>query len=63
MSQQENWFTKQLEIASQRADALPAWARREAGLPTTGVSAPAPKTEGGPSTSQSAPAQEPNPQK
>ena len=34
MSNDPTWFQKQLDAASARADQLPDWAKREAGLPT-----------------------------
>lgn len=34
MSTDPTWFQKQLDIASERADQLPDWAKKQAGVPT-----------------------------
>ena len=34
MSTDPTWFQKQLDIASERADKLPDWAKKDAGVPT-----------------------------
>ena len=35
MTNKPTWFQKQLDAASARADKLPDWAKKEAGLPVT----------------------------
>ena len=34
MTTDPTWFQKQLDIASERADKLPDWAKKDAGVPT-----------------------------